>query len=97
MKRKTIYRVPYKRDYKRVYRGIHHRVLEENGLLDAVIESLANDIRLPLSYKDHALHGNWEGKRECHIRPDLLLVYTYEGDDVLILERLGSHAEIFGL
>ena len=97
MKREIIYRAPYKRDYKRVYRGIYRKFLEEGGVLDVVIKALANDISLPLPYKDHALHGNWEGKRECHIRPDLLLVYAYEGDDVLILERLGSHSEIFGL
>ncbi len=35
--------------------------------------------------------------RDCHIRPDLVLVYTLEGEDLLILERLGSHSEIFGL
>ena len=41
--------------------------------------------------------GEYEGSRECHIRPDLLLIYTLEGDDVLWLERLGSHAELFGM
>ncbi|MBQ7666088.1 MAG: type II toxin-antitoxin system YafQ family toxin [Synergistaceae bacterium] len=97
MKREFIYRAPYKRDYKRVYRGIYRKLLEEGGVLDAVIKALANNISLPLSYHDHSLHGNWEGCRECHIRPDLLLVYRYVNDDLLILERLGTHSEIFGL
>ena len=58
---------------------------------------LANDIPLPEKYHDHPLHGQWEGSRDCHIRPDLVLIYTLEGDDVLRLERLGSHAELFGM
>jgi mRNA interferase YafQ len=42
------------------------------------------------------LQGNWKGFRECHIRPDLLLVYKETPDDKVKLARLGSHSEIFG-
>lgn len=87
----------FKGDLKRESRGIYRAILTKGGDFHKIVETLRRDIQLPLSYKDHALHGKWEGSRECHIRPDLLLVYTLEGDDVLILERLGSHSEIFGI
>lgn len=45
---------------------------------------------------DHDLTGDWIGYRECHIKPDLLLIYRKVGDDMLILARLGSHSELFG-
>ena len=87
----------FKSDLKRESRGRYREILTKGGEFHRVVETLRRDIRLPLSYKDHALHGQWEGSRECHIKPDFLLVYTLEGDDVLVLERLGSHSEIFGL
>ena len=43
--------------------------------LPFIVETLANDIELPIKYQDHSLTGNWQGYNECHIRPDLLLVY----------------------
>ncbi|MBR4825153.1 MAG: type II toxin-antitoxin system YafQ family toxin [Spirochaetaceae bacterium] len=51
---------------------------------------------LPHIYHDHALTGNWAGHRECHIMPDLLLIYRII-DDILILELVdtGSHSDLF--
>lgn len=72
-------------------------LLKKDGEFDSVVKLLMNDIPLPAKYRDHPLHNNWEGSRECHLKPDFLLIYTLEGDDLLILERLGSHSEIFGL
>ena len=85
----------FKQDLKRESRGRYRNVIR--GELWDVIDALANDVMLDPSYQDHALHHNWEGSRECHLAFDFLLVYTLEGDDVLILERLGSHSEIFEL
>lgn len=88
----------FKRDYRRKlgrrYRDI---IAKPDGELWQVIDRLAYDIPLSSKYNDHPLHNNWEGFRECHIRPDLLLVYAYVDDDLLRLERLGTHSEIFGL
>ncbi|MBR1657813.1 MAG: type II toxin-antitoxin system YafQ family toxin [Synergistaceae bacterium] len=95
--RKLKYRTLYKHDFKREYKGIYRILLKEGGELDYIVKALANDIPLPPKYKDHSLRHNWEGSRECHIKPDFLLVYTLEGEDLLILERLGTHSEIFGL
>ncbi|ENY1010430.1 type II toxin-antitoxin system YafQ family toxin [Pseudomonas aeruginosa] len=46
--------------------------------------------------RDHDLSGDWAGYRECHIKPDLLLIYRKSDADTLRLARLGSHSELFG-
>jgi len=46
--------------------------------------------------RDHALAGQWKDFRDCHIRPDLVLIYARFGDKLLSLARLGSHSELFG-
>lgn len=65
-----------------------------------VLSCLANDLPLDPKYKDHALTGNWKDYRECHIKPDLLLVYrkeTIDGKDMLKVARLSSHSNIFSM
>lgn len=82
----------YRRDAKR-FRGNRALVSE---LLE-VVDLLAADIPLPPKYRDHALHNNWEGCRDCHVRPDVVLVYQKTADGlVLLLLRVGSHSELFG-
>ncbi len=85
----------FKQDIRRERKGRFRIELE--GKLWEVIDKIADNVPLEASYNDHSLHGKWEGARDCHIKPDLILVYRYEGEDLLILERLGSHAEILGL
>jgi mRNA interferase YafQ len=51
---------------------------------------------LPGKYRDHSLSGDWSGYRECHVKPDLLLIYSKPDEDTLLLVRLGSHSELFG-
>lgn len=87
----------FKKDFKRVFKGIYRNLLVKGGEFDRVVLTLANNVPLAPKYKDHPLHGNMEGSRECHIRSDLLLVYCYDGDELILLEMLGSHSEIFGL
>jgi len=60
-----------------------------------VFTALANDMPLEHRYRDHALTGDWRGCRECHIKPDLLLIYHADGN-MLQLVHLGSHSELFG-
>ena len=57
--------------------------------------SLAADQSLPAANRDHALSGDWTACRECHIRPDLLLIYRKMDADTLELVRLGSHSDLF--
>lgn len=67
------------------------------SLLKETISILAAGDTLPERYHDHALTGNLIGFRECHILPDLLLVYLIEEDVlVLTLTRTGTHSDLFG-
>jgi len=61
-----------------------------------VLTALANDLPLEPRHRDHDLSGDWCGYRECHIKPDLLLIYRPTEEKVLRLARLGSHSELFG-
>jgi mRNA interferase YafQ len=61
----------------------------------ALLELLINDRPLPSRNRDHALSGNWSGYRDCHLWPDLLLIYAKPSPVVLRLVRLGSHSDLF--
>jgi len=68
----------------------------EIELLNSVVTKLACGEDLPLNLRDHELTGNYSGFRECHIKPDWLLIYRIEGDALLLfLSRTGSHADLF--
>lgn len=61
-----------------------------------IIERLSKNQKLDATFRDHELIGNFKGVRECHIAPDWLLLYEYIKDiNVLVLHRLGTHAELF--
>lgn len=61
-----------------------------------VMTCLTNNIPMSEARKDHALNGKWQDFRECHIKPDLLLVYKKLANGVIQLARLDSHSAIFG-
>lgn len=82
----------FKRDLKREAKGVHRQVLQ--GELLAIIASLANDLPLTDKHRDHALTGNWQDHRDCHIKPDLVLIYRKPDAMELQLVRLGSHSEL---
>jgi len=84
----------FKRDFRREKYGQHGR--EVDALVSAAVELLAEDKRLPEKNRDHALGGEWRDHRECHLKPDLLLIYRKPDTQVLQLVRLGSHSELFG-
>lgn len=83
----------FKRDFKREMKGRHKQTLAT--LLGRILDALANDLPLHPSLADHSLGGNWAGYRECHIKPDLLLIYRKTPEGTLRLARLGSHSELF--
>jgi len=82
----------FKRDYKRESKGLHRKTL--NNDFTKIITLLANDKVLPLHYRDHALTGQWKAYRDCHIKPDLLLIYKKPDTKTLELVRIGSHGEL---
>ncbi len=82
----------FKRDYKRETKGSHGQTLESD--LTSIISALAEDKPLAEKYRDHALTGDWKDHRDCHIKPDLVLIYRKPDDAVLQLVRLGSHSEL---
>jgi mRNA interferase YafQ len=84
----------FKRDFKREKSGQYRRDLD--ALVSTAILLLAEDKPLPERNRDHALGGEWRDHRECHLKPDLLLIYCKPNAAVLQLVRLGSHSELFG-
>jgi len=82
----------FKRDYKREGKGQHRTTLDVE--LFPIVEALANDQLLDPRYRDHALTGDWKDYRDCHIKPDMVLIYRKPDDVVLQLVRLGSHSEL---
>lgn len=85
----------FKKDLKRERKGRYRSTLEAD-LFD-VMDILSSDAVLPEKYRDHALTGDWKDHRDCHIKPDLVLIYQKTDDDELLilqLVRLGSHSEL---
>ena len=71
----------YKKDYKKALKA--NRKMD---LLDSVVWQLSEGKKLSESFRDHSLTGNWSGYRECHIKPDWLLIYrVIENKLVLVL------------
>lgn len=84
----------FKRDYKREAKGRYRSTLDND--LWTVLLALVTDQGLDVRYRDHDLSGDWAGYRECHVKPDLLLIYRKADPAILRLARLGSHSELFG-
>jgi len=86
------YTKKFKRDYKREFKGIYKKTLAND--LKLVIQLLEKDVVLPANYYDHALIGDWKDHRDCHIKPDLVLIYRKPDETKLQLVRLGSHSKL---
>jgi mRNA interferase YafQ len=82
----------FKRDYKRELKGRFGASLDEE--FGRLLMALAQDDVLDLRYRDHALTGGWKDFRDCHVRPDLVLIYRRPDNETLRLVRLGSHSEL---
>ena len=92
-----MYRVKFTTAYKRAYKLMKKRGADM-ALLDDVVDQLRCGETLAPRYRDHGLSGKFQGFRECHIKPDWLLVYLIENDVLtLTLVDTGSHADIFDM
>lgn len=86
---KPIYTTSFEKDIKlAIKRG---KNLEK---LKVLIELLVTETTLPIKYQDHKLIGSFIGRRECHIEPNLLLIYKIDGE-CIIFERTGTHSDLF--
>jgi len=83
----------FKKDLRRVLVTPRHKNIAPD--LDETLKLLAMDRTLPARLHDHPLKGEWQEFRECHIKPDLLLIYRKPGAGRLQAVRLGSHSELF--
>jgi mRNA interferase YafQ len=82
----------FNRDYRRERSGRHGKVLDK--LLAEAVTVLVADEPLPRRYFDHPLSGEWGDCRDCHLRPNLVLIYRKPDTTSLELIRLGSHREL---
>ena len=89
--REIRYSSRFKHDYRREKSGRHGKRLDT--VLMQAVDLLVADQALPRRLFDHPLSGEWADHRDCHIRPDLVLIYR-KSDRYLDLVRLGSHSEL---
>ena len=90
-----MYTVKFTTAFKKSYKLMKKRGLDLS-LLDETVDKLRQGIALEERYRDHELSGNFKGFRECHIKPDWLLVYLIENDILtLTLVDTGTHSDIF--
>jgi len=85
------------KSFRKDYKKLSAKEIEET---DSVIKKLLSGKTLEEKYRDHALHGNYKGYRECHIFSDLLLVYKKLSTEellVLTVYRISSHTNIFDI
>jgi mRNA interferase YafQ len=82
----------FRRDFKREAKGPHRRTLDSDFL--GVLGQLVIDQPLAERHRDHPLTGEWKDHRDCHVKPDLVLIYRKPDAAVLQLVRLGSHGEL---
>ena len=85
-----IYSSLFKKDFKK----IRKLPISELKIVFEMISSLENEKTLESKFKDHELTGNWVNFRECHIKPDLLIIYKRNKTE-LLLARIGTHSELF--
>ena len=79
----------FKKQYKKLS-------LTDKELVKEVVTLLAQNITLDEKYKDHKLTGNFKDLRECHVKPDLLLIYKINDNILeLALVQVGNHGSLF--
>ena len=82
----------FKRDYKRETKGQHRATLDTD--LSEILSILQLDQAPEPRHRDHVLTGDWKDHRDCHVKPDLVLIYQKPDADTLRLVRLGSPSQL---
>lgn len=91
------YKVKFTSQFKKSFKKIQKQGKNIQEIMD-VINVLSIGEELDIKYKNHNLIDDKHFKDccECHIRPDWLLVYRYNHDElILFMVDTGSHSDIF--
>jgi mRNA interferase YafQ len=89
-----MYSIQYSTQFKKDFKKLRKLPIGDLKIVFEIITKLEKAVPLEVKFRDHDLHGNYKGFRECHIKPDLLLIYKVR-DTELMLARVGSHSELF--
>ncbi len=89
-----MYQLEYSNQFKKDFKKVIKLPIPDMVEVGHVIKVLQQGQILDAKYVDHALTGNWLNYRDCHIKPDLVLIYKIE-NEILKLARIGSHSELF--
>ncbi|WP_071058036.1 type II toxin-antitoxin system YafQ family toxin [Pelistega sp. MC2] len=91
--REVIFTSRFKKDFKREKSSEHRLFLNSNEFTN-VLTLLRTDTPLAEKYCDHAMKGQFKGLRNCHLRPDLVLLYELPDKNTVVLVRMGSHSQL---
>ncbi len=86
--------IVYSSQFKKDFKKARKLPLPDLKIIFEVISILEQEATIDAKYKDHELIGNWSSFRECHIKPDLLLIYKRNSFE-LQLARIGTHSDLF--
>ena len=88
---KTVrYSTQYKKDIKRYANKPDYLIA-----LREIVMLLEEGLPIPLRHRPHRLFGEYKGCMECHVLSDFLLIWMDEENDIVWLERIGTHSELF--
>jgi len=87
------YKLVRTKTFKRSFKKLNLTDDELQNFIE-IIYKLSNGLALEQKYKDHQLKGELKEFRECHIKPDLLLIYRIKNSRLELID-IGSHSELF--
>lgn len=91
-----MYKIRYSFRFKKSYKRVSNNVRFKEETYTHVVGCLVSKKELEPKYRNHKLKGDMEGVWECHLAPDILLMYTYiESELVLMMVNIGTHSDLF--
>ncbi|MFM2480159.1 type II toxin-antitoxin system YafQ family toxin [Celerinatantimonas sp. YJH-8] len=89
-----MYKLEYSSQFKKDFKKVVRKAIPDVLAVGHIITLIQRGEAIPARCVDHVLSGNWNGFRDCHIQPDLVLIYRIV-DDTVQLARIGSHSDLF--
>ena len=92
-----MYQIIYAQGARRALKRLRRSGSFQEAVFKELLALFMNDRSLPIHFKDHALHGDFIGYRECHLGFNLLVVYKRnEEKGIVTISEVGTHPELFG-